>query len=73
MMVVVVMMVILNEFHSGRWACLRARRIIGFQQAECIRNGFEQVLIVGRDCQLRLLGRRSLCSGDSPNGCRYAE
>jgi hypothetical protein len=69
-MVVVVMMVvvILDQFHLCGWPDPRLRRVFGFQRCERIRNGFEQVPVAGRDRQLRLLGWRGLRSGHSPNG-----
>jgi hypothetical protein len=55
-MVVVVMMmvVILDQFHPCGRPYLRPRRVFGFQHCERIRNGFEQVPVAGRDRQLRL-------------------
>jgi hypothetical protein len=67
--VVVVMMVKLDQLHLGGRPYLRPRRVLGFQHCERIRNGLEQVPVAGRDRRLRLLGRRGLRSGHSPNGC----
>jgi hypothetical protein len=67
--VMVMMMVILDQFHLCGRPHLRSRRVFGFQHCERIRNGFEQIPVAGRGRQLRLLRRRGLRSGHSPDGC----
>jgi hypothetical protein len=68
-MVMMVVVMILDQFHPRGRSYLLPRRAFGFQHCDRIRNGFEQVPVAGRGRQLRLLGWRGLRSGHSPNGC----